>query len=230
MKMETETHCCTHTVHFSKRFIPPNTFNFQTVTRNQTPEFLNGNARAASRFNEPFCIWFQITQLKIASNPFAKGFRDCDPEDWWAFTLKRQPAWRVHARAKLKTHVQAEIRYISRCSVVNQVSLTNCREVCDCQKWSRPTWLVLSDIWRTRCKHASCYRSKWSFLGFWLQQLGQRCVNKHTRTPFQTRGRASYFIHFKGVNALHAHRTKPLEAHIHQLNVELRNCAPGVHE
>lgn len=25
---------------------------------------------------------FQITQLKIASNPFAKGFRDCDPEDW----------------------------------------------------------------------------------------------------------------------------------------------------
>ena len=28
-------------------------------------------------------IWLQITQLKIASNPFAKGFRDCDPEDWW---------------------------------------------------------------------------------------------------------------------------------------------------
>uniref|UniRef100_A0A2I3GZR8 T-box domain-containing protein n=1 Tax=Nomascus leucogenys TaxID=61853 RepID=A0A2I3GZR8_NOMLE len=25
---------------------------------------------------------FNITQLKIASNPFAKGFRDCDPEDW----------------------------------------------------------------------------------------------------------------------------------------------------
>ena len=24
----------------------------------------------------------QITQLKIASNPFAKGFRDCDPDDW----------------------------------------------------------------------------------------------------------------------------------------------------
>ena len=24
----------------------------------------------------------QITQLKIASNPFAKGFRDCDPEVW----------------------------------------------------------------------------------------------------------------------------------------------------
>ena len=27
--------------------------------------------------------YLQITQLKIASNPFAKGFRDCDPEDWW---------------------------------------------------------------------------------------------------------------------------------------------------
>ena len=25
----------------------------------------------------------KITQLKIASNPFAKGFRDCDPDDWW---------------------------------------------------------------------------------------------------------------------------------------------------
>ena len=24
----------------------------------------------------------RITQLKIASNPFAKGFRDCDPDDW----------------------------------------------------------------------------------------------------------------------------------------------------
>ena len=24
----------------------------------------------------------QITQLKIASNPFAKGFRDCDPDEW----------------------------------------------------------------------------------------------------------------------------------------------------
>lgn len=27
----------------------------------------------------------RITQLKIASNPFAKGFRDCDPEDWSVF-------------------------------------------------------------------------------------------------------------------------------------------------
>ena len=29
----------------------------------------------------------RITQLKIASNPFAKGFRDCDPEDWFVFNL-----------------------------------------------------------------------------------------------------------------------------------------------
>ena len=29
-----------------------------------------------------YIYYFQITQLKIASNPFAKGFRDCDPEDW----------------------------------------------------------------------------------------------------------------------------------------------------
>lgn len=33
---------------------------------------------------ETFPIFsLQITQLKIASNPFAKGFRDCDPEDWY---------------------------------------------------------------------------------------------------------------------------------------------------
>ena len=30
------------------------------------------------------CSLHQITQLKIASNPFAKGFRDCDPDDWYA--------------------------------------------------------------------------------------------------------------------------------------------------
>jgi hypothetical protein len=29
----------------------------------------------------------RITQLKIASNPFAKGFRDCDPEDWYFFKI-----------------------------------------------------------------------------------------------------------------------------------------------
>jgi hypothetical protein len=29
----------------------------------------------------------RITQLKIASNPFAKGFRDCDPEDWYVLYL-----------------------------------------------------------------------------------------------------------------------------------------------
>ena len=35
----------------------------------------------------PYCLFkntfflLQITQLKIASNPFAKGFRDCDPEE-----------------------------------------------------------------------------------------------------------------------------------------------------
>ena len=34
-------------------------------------------------------VMLQITQLKIASNPFAKGFRDCDPEDWWVFTVKQ---------------------------------------------------------------------------------------------------------------------------------------------
>ncbi|VEL27940.1 unnamed protein product [Protopolystoma xenopodis] len=25
----------------------------------------------------------RITQLKISSNPFAKGFRDCDPDEWY---------------------------------------------------------------------------------------------------------------------------------------------------
>jgi hypothetical protein len=30
----------------------------------------------------------RITQLKIASNPFAKGFRDCDPEDWYVMQFR----------------------------------------------------------------------------------------------------------------------------------------------
>ena len=34
--------------------------------------------------NSPSLFSLQITQLKIASNPFAKGFRDCDPEEWYA--------------------------------------------------------------------------------------------------------------------------------------------------
>lgn len=45
-----------------------------------------------------WCLWseFQITQLKIASNPFAKGFRDCDPEDWWAIPCEIIPSyWQV---------------------------------------------------------------------------------------------------------------------------------------
>ncbi|KAB0406844.1 hypothetical protein E2I00_006167, partial [Balaenoptera physalus] len=38
---------------------------------------LNSMHRYQPRFHVVY-----ITQLKIASNPFAKGFRDCDPEDW----------------------------------------------------------------------------------------------------------------------------------------------------
>lgn len=52
------------------------------------PKPSQGHTRCLSR--EPRVCHFetfphfslQITQLKIASNPFAKGFRDCDPEDW----------------------------------------------------------------------------------------------------------------------------------------------------
>ena len=38
-------------------------------------------------------IFLQITQLKIASNPFAKGFRDCDPEDWWVVKIVLPAFW-----------------------------------------------------------------------------------------------------------------------------------------
>lgn len=43
---------------------------------------LSGQGALLSRFGTFPCFSLQITQLKIASNPFAKGFRDCDPEDW----------------------------------------------------------------------------------------------------------------------------------------------------
>jgi len=36
----------------------------------------------AVKIVDTFLRFRQITQLKIASNPFAKGFRDCDPDDW----------------------------------------------------------------------------------------------------------------------------------------------------
>jgi len=50
----------------------PNDFqSFRTIIFNET-KFIAVTAYQNHR----------ITQLKIASNPFAKGFRDCDPEDW----------------------------------------------------------------------------------------------------------------------------------------------------
>lgn len=33
----------------------------------------------------------QITQLKIASNPFAKGFRESDPDSWYCLILTVVP-------------------------------------------------------------------------------------------------------------------------------------------
>ena len=41
-----------------------------------------GGEKAKVSCYSSFPFMLQITQLKIASNPFAKGFRDCDPEDW----------------------------------------------------------------------------------------------------------------------------------------------------
>ncbi|KAG8275937.1 T-box transcription factor TBX1-B [Homalodisca vitripennis] len=51
--------------------IPPNCQNFKTFIFPET-RFTAVTAYQNQR----------ITQLKIASNPFAKGFRDCDQEDW----------------------------------------------------------------------------------------------------------------------------------------------------
>ncbi|KAL4834070.1 hypothetical protein H8958_016790, partial [Nasalis larvatus] len=45
------------------------------------PEQIQCLWRSGCNFQLPFGD-SKITQLKIASNPFAKGFRDCDPEDW----------------------------------------------------------------------------------------------------------------------------------------------------
>ena len=38
--------------------------------------------QSRKEIEKKYTFFPQITQLKIASNPFAKGFRDCDPDEW----------------------------------------------------------------------------------------------------------------------------------------------------
>ena len=60
-----------HQQHQNQQQQPNEYQNFRTIIFNET-KFIAVTAYQNHR----------ITQLKIASNPFAKGFRDCDPEDW----------------------------------------------------------------------------------------------------------------------------------------------------
>ncbi|XP_074636014.1 T-box transcription factor TBX10-like isoform X1 [Acropora palmata] len=45
-----------------------------------------------------------ITQLKIASNPFAKGFRDCDPDDCVMEVMKQLDQGEIAATARARLH------------------------------------------------------------------------------------------------------------------------------
>lgn len=61
----------------SRSFTFPKT-SFTAVTAYQ-------NHRVSGREKEyqmQMMVWFEITDMKIANNPFAKGFRDADNEDW----------------------------------------------------------------------------------------------------------------------------------------------------
>lgn len=60
------------------------TFVFPETTFTAVTAYQNHRVRYLCYFlpqKQQQFVSFQITQLKIASNPFAKGFRDCDPDD-----------------------------------------------------------------------------------------------------------------------------------------------------
>ncbi|XP_075218856.1 T-box transcription factor TBX1-like isoform X2 [Lycorma delicatula] len=58
----------------------------------------------------------RITQLKIASNPFAKGFRDCEPEDCGSETLNQMQIANSHYHQHSPGHTSAQVRRPSPCS------------------------------------------------------------------------------------------------------------------
>lgn len=70
-----------------KTFMFPET-KFTAVTAYQNHRVIKRNIYSISERQivewvfKKKSILLQITQLKIASNPFAKGFRDCDSDDW----------------------------------------------------------------------------------------------------------------------------------------------------
>lgn len=64
-----------------KTFIFPET-QFIAVTAYQNHRVRQAPGKSLGTDIKVQAIWLQITQLKIASNPFAKGFRDCDMDDW----------------------------------------------------------------------------------------------------------------------------------------------------
>ncbi len=60
------------------------TFIFTETAFTAVTAYQNHRVSKFCKYNLHFFIdldFLQITQLKIASNPFAKGFRDCDPDD-----------------------------------------------------------------------------------------------------------------------------------------------------
>uniref|UniRef100_A0A1I8I711 T-box domain-containing protein n=1 Tax=Macrostomum lignano TaxID=282301 RepID=A0A1I8I711_9PLAT len=65
---------------------------------------LNGHSDSIRTFVFPETKFYAITQLKIASNPFAKGFRDCDTDDCTAQLLNQfSPPARLNGRGPPST-------------------------------------------------------------------------------------------------------------------------------
>ncbi|CAF1006764.1 unnamed protein product [Rotaria sp. Silwood1] len=70
----------------------------------------------------------RITQLKIASNPFAKGFRDCDPEDCVAEVLNHlnsnQRLLRSHPKSNNNSTITTQTNIPTNSSTTNVTSQT----------------------------------------------------------------------------------------------------------
>lgn len=91
--------------------------------------------------NAIFVLHFQVTQLKIVSNPFAKGFRDNDTNDEWVFFLVRGQS--------------AENRNWHLCEILKQFFV--CKE-----------WKIVMRIKPQKCVIASSVSVwKWIRIKFW---------------------------------------------------------------
>ncbi|CAG5131654.1 unnamed protein product [Candidula unifasciata] len=96
--MDTNGHIILNSMHkYQPRlhvlYTPPKSEDVSSTENHRTFIFPETKFMAVTAYQNQ-----RITQLKIASNPFAKGFRDCDPNDCMAELLQMNPGCPSRAR------------------------------------------------------------------------------------------------------------------------------------